>query len=441
MAQPMLNLGGNLTPEQQIQQQQIARQQRMAELLMQQGQQTPTGQMVSGRYVAPSFFQYAAPLLQGYLGKKELEKVEQRQLDMAKELRANEMSAMTDYMQQKQGRPEIAEQVTEMAGPYTGNVPMPTATMAAQPSIPANPQAALANLLSNPKATQAQRQFAFQKMNEGPIKVGVEDTLIDPMTMKPVFTGAGKPRAPLQIDTGTSIELRDPANPTVVLQTIPKSQMPTAGQIVERDDGTFLVDTRTGQARPVMGVGGKQLAGKTKVLPEGLNKQVTGAVNLTDAITDYQTKIQDFSVKDFASPDKRAEMGNLYNNMMLQAKEAYNLGVLNGPDYDILQRVVKDPTNVSSLAFSNTALSKQADSLRKTSSDIVKNAYLSQGREVPADIAAKFVKKEESKTEKPKDGNVDIQSQLRTKGIPYQPKLYEYRVNPDGSVDRKRKIL
>ena len=139
----------------------------------------------------------------------------------------------------------------------------------------------------------------------------------------------------------------------------------------------------------------------TKPLPEGLNKQVTGAVNLTDAIADYQTKIKGFGFKDFANPDKRAEMGNLYNNMMLQAKEAYNLGVLNGPDYDILQRVVKDPTNVSSLAFSNTALSKQADSLRKTSSDIVKNAYLSQGREVPTDISAKFVKKEEPKTEKP----------------------------------------
>lgn len=283
MAQPMLNLGGNLTPEQQIQQQQIARQQRMAELLMQQGQQTPTGQMVSGRYVAPSFFQYAAPLLQGYLGKKELEKVEQRQLDMAKELRANEMSAMTDYMQQKQGRPEIAEQITEMAGPYTGNVPMPTATMAAQPAIPANPQAALANLLSNPKATQAQRQFAFQKMNEGPIKVGVEDTLIDPMTMKPVFTGAGKPRAPLQIDTGTAIELRDPANPTVVLQTIPKSQMPTAGQIVERDDGTFLVDTRTAQARPVMGVGGQPLMGGGKPLTEAQGNSVAFGARAIEA--------------------------------------------------------------------------------------------------------------------------------------------------------------
>jgi hypothetical protein len=212
---PMINVGGsNLSPEQQIEQQQIARQQRMAELLMQQGQSMPSGQMVSGRYVAPSFFQYAAPLLQGYLGRKELGKVEDRQLEMAKRLRADEISAMTDYMQQRQGRPAQ---------------PAPTGyelVDAGTPAIPANPQAALANLYINPRATQAQRQFAFQKMNEPPIKVGVEDTLIDPMTMKPVFTGAGKPRAPLQIDTGTAIELRDPANPTVVLQRIPKSLSP-----------------------------------------------------------------------------------------------------------------------------------------------------------------------------------------------------------------------
>ena len=234
MAQPMLNLGGNLSPEQQIEQQQIARQQRMAELLMQQSQQTPQGQMVSGRYVAPNFFQYAAPLLQGYLGKKELGKVEQRQLDMAKKLRADEISAMTDYMQQKQGRPAQ---------------PAPTGYElidAGTPAVPANPQAALANLYTNPRATQAQRQFAFQKMNEGPIKVGAEDTLIDPATMKPIFTGAGKPRAPLQIDTGTAIELRDLANPTVVLQRIPKSLSPA-------DAARMQFEGITGGGMPNMG--------------------------------------------------------------------------------------------------------------------------------------------------------------------------------------------
>jgi len=280
MAQQMLNLGGNLSPEQQIQQQQIARQQRMAELLMQQGQQTPQGQMVGNRFVAPSFFQYAAPLLQGYVGRKELEKVEQRQLDLAKQLRADEISAMTDYMQQKQGRPAQ---------------PAPTGYElidAGTPAIPANPQAALANLYTNPRATQAQRQFAFQKMNEGPMKVGAEDVLLDPTTLKPIYQGAGKPRAPLQIDTGTAIELRDPANPTIVLERIPKSQMPTAGQVIEREDGTFLVDTRTGQAKPVVGPQGQSLVGGKPLTETQSNAVAFGmrALEANKIATDLEEK-------------------------------------------------------------------------------------------------------------------------------------------------------
>jgi hypothetical protein len=151
----MLNLGGNLSPEQQIDQQQIARQQRMAELLMQQGQQTPQGQMVGNRFVAPSFFQYAAPLLQGYLGKKELGKVEDRQLDMAKRLREQGNLETQRLMNLIGGRPATSEQVTEMAGPFgegvgqgNTNIPMPVATMAAQPAIEANPRLALAEALN-----------------------------------------------------------------------------------------------------------------------------------------------------------------------------------------------------------------------------------------------------------------------------------------------------
>jgi len=182
---------GTLNPEQMLEQQKILRQQKMAEMLMQQGMQQPQGQMVSGRYVAPSIFQNLAGLANTYVGQKGIKEAEDAQINLAKQLRADEISAMADFNQRKEA----------------GKVDY-------------------ANLYANPKASAAQRQFAFGKMNEGPIKVGVEDTLIDPITMKPVFTGAGKPRAPLQIDTGTAIELRDPNNPIVVLQRIPKSMSP-----------------------------------------------------------------------------------------------------------------------------------------------------------------------------------------------------------------------
>ena len=347
----MINVGGsNLPPEIMQQQQALNRQQQMAQLLMQQGQQQPQGQMVSGRYVAPSFFQYVAPLAQLYAGKRLAEKGDEAMLDLAEQLRKGKEQETQAIMEQL--RPRDVQ--TEMAGPYTGNVPMPVATQTLPPNF------------------QAATNLALQSRY-----------------------GAGKELLPTLINRA----LPEPIKPTTEMQNYEyaKSQgykgtlNDFKNQITPYQQAQLKFDREKFEF--------EKSKAAIKPLPEGLNKQVTGAVNLTDAIADYQTKIKDFGFKDFANPDKRAEMGNLYNNMMLQAKEAYNLGVLNGPDYDILQKVVKDPTNVSSLAFSNTALSNQADSLRKTSSDIVKNAYLSQGREVPADIAAKFVKKEEPKTE------------------------------------------
>jgi hypothetical protein len=258
----MINLGGNLNPEQQIEQQQIARQQKIAELLMQQGQSMPSGQMVSGRYVAPSFFQYAAPLLQGYLGKKELKEVEQKQLDLAKRLRADETSAMADFMQQRQGRP--AEMFPAQAGPMPdgGNIPLQESRAA----IPPNPQGAYANLMANPKASARLQNMAFNKLIADPEGFTLTEgsTRVERQpdgSFKVVASGGQKPRAPLQIDTGTAIELRDPNNPTIVLQRIPKSQMPAAGQVVETANGPMIVNTRTGDAQPIM-AGGQPLAPK-----------------------------------------------------------------------------------------------------------------------------------------------------------------------------------
>jgi hypothetical protein len=183
---------GTLTPEQMLQQQQILRQQKMAEMLVQQGSQQPQGQMIGNRYVAPSFTQNLAGLANIYFGQRGIDKANQAQIDLAKQLRADESSAMADFLQQKQGRPAGPDTVTEMAGPYMGNIPMPTATMAGTPAVAGNPQAAYANLYANPKASAAQRQFAFTKMNEGPMKVGAEDVLLDPNTLKPIYQGAGK---------------------------------------------------------------------------------------------------------------------------------------------------------------------------------------------------------------------------------------------------------
>jgi len=179
---------GTLTPEQMLQQQQILRQQKMAEMLMQQGMQQPQGQMVSGHYVAPSITQNLAGLANMYFGQRGIDKANQAQVDLAKQLRADETSAMADFMQEKQGRP--AQVFPAQAGPTPtgGNIPIQEPIAAIEP----NPRGAYANLMANPKASPRLQNMAFTKLTEGPMKVGVDDVLLDQFTMQPIYQGAGK---------------------------------------------------------------------------------------------------------------------------------------------------------------------------------------------------------------------------------------------------------
>ena len=145
----MLNLGGNIPPEFLQQQQALNRQQQMAQLLMQQGMNQPSGQMVSGRYVEPSFFQYAAPLLQTFVGQRMAEKGDKAQADLAKALRqqyANEVKQFRSLMQGQEGAPEKAVEMAgpfgEMVGPNNTDIPMPIAYTPAKTAVAPNPQAA-----------------------------------------------------------------------------------------------------------------------------------------------------------------------------------------------------------------------------------------------------------------------------------------------------------
>jgi hypothetical protein len=176
----------NMSPEDYAQQQALNRQQQLAAMLMQQGQQMPQGQMVSGRYVPTSFFQNLVPLANiaasQYVGKK----ADTEQTKLAERIRTakgEKEKAITNLIA---GTPD---QVTEMAGPYGqgvgkggANVPMPVAV---QPGTKPDLAAALreigtnnpygvgteykASILSNmmPKVPDAVAQYKFAQTPEG----------------------------------------------------------------------------------------------------------------------------------------------------------------------------------------------------------------------------------------------------------------------------------
>jgi len=312
---------GTLTPEQMLQQQQILRNQKMSEMLMQQGMEQPKSQMVSGHYVAPSIFQNLAGLANTYVGQRGIEKADQAQLDLAKAIREQKMGVLENINQAldtgdlKKAR-AIATSNPEFAGQFAAPL--------------------IANAIPKPQESKV-----------------VGNTLVSP---------EGKP-----------------------IYTAPKEFAPHPIQMIDTQNGMIQFDPNTRSVTPVM-INGKQMMGAKGNLPEAATKQVTGATNLKDAITNYKDTLKGFSTLDMVNPDARAKMGNAYNNMMLQAKEAYNLGVLNGPDYQILQSVVKDPTKMGALLTSKDALQTQATDLSKQADKIISNVYKTHNREVPENL-------------------------------------------------------
>lgn len=82
----------------------IQRKQKLAELLMQRGMQQPQGQMVGGRFVAPSMTERLAGLFNVYSGRNLQETTEQRQQALAQQLRQAEMSDIQKFMEA--GKPQ-----------------------------------------------------------------------------------------------------------------------------------------------------------------------------------------------------------------------------------------------------------------------------------------------------------------------------------------------
>jgi hypothetical protein len=121
---------GTLPPELFAQQQALNRQQQMATMLMQQNQQ-PQGQMVSGRYVPTSFFQNLQPVANMLTGAYLAKQGDTKAAELAKQLREGRSAAEEKILQQMTGY----DKATELAGPYAGNVPQPTAIQNVAPDL------------------------------------------------------------------------------------------------------------------------------------------------------------------------------------------------------------------------------------------------------------------------------------------------------------------
>jgi hypothetical protein len=177
-----------LSPEMFAEQQDLNRQQRMAQMLMQQGQQAPQGQMISGRYVPPSIFQNLASLAQTGAGAYLQQKGDERALELSKALKKEYTSELNQFNE------------------LLSKNPMEAYSFAAQANSP-----------------QLQK-VGMEKMipKEFDLPEGVKRFVTMPDgTIKEIASGGEKFQRPIEVPTGTGTQLLD-ARTLKSLSFIPK---------------------------------------------------------------------------------------------------------------------------------------------------------------------------------------------------------------------------
>lgn len=216
----------------------LERQRKMAELLLAQGLKgQPEGQMVSGYYVPPAMTQRLAPVLNRLMGEQGLKDVDEKSMRLAEQLRRQEIEDVNKFYEYQYGRPaQIAPQGDALAGEMISPAVEPNPQMAYQ--IAAQSQSPILR-------QQLTEMLKPQKLSEGEVV-----TRLNPNTGKyeTVTQGGSRTRAPVSVGN----YLVDPQTGRVIFQAPEK---PQAGQVVETPNGPMLVNTRTGQAQPIMADG------------------------------------------------------------------------------------------------------------------------------------------------------------------------------------------
>jgi hypothetical protein len=415
----MINVGGsNLPPEIMQQQQALNRQQQMAQLLMQQGQSMPSGQMVSGRYVAPSFFQYAAPLFQTYAGKSLARESDAEAVKLAEKLREQGKLETQRLMNVFGGRPAIA-----------GTPDIPTETYEtvkgtpAQSAIAANPKLAFAEAINmqSPQArallpflaAEAFKQPKYKEVTQYNEQTGnTENYRYDENSPNPrstlQFIGISKPALSMSDritfgDKGIPI----PSNlggGSPVVSNVPDGSVPAGGQVnlaqpvvkpatnASSNDliKTYGYDPFKLPAMPPQPSGEAARDWKKnayKPLEGTAGQKVDGAKMYYNSLEKYNNYVSTLTAADLANPSVRSRLNSLYATAKLTGKEANNLGVLNGGDERILEEVLP---NYKDITVTKRNLDRIVQDQKEFASGIIVEAYGTQQKVVPENMR-KFV--------------------------------------------------
>jgi hypothetical protein len=98
---------------------------------------------------------------------------------------------------------------------------------------------------------------------------------------------------------------------------------------------------------PVLGADGKPLQGKAERPPEAYLKGMSGVNELRNAVANYRVVLEkNGGPNAMATGAARGELKSAFTAMQMAMKNAMELGALAGPDVDILNGLIIDPTSM-----------------------------------------------------------------------------------------------
>lgn len=146
-------------------------------------------------------------------------------------------------------------------------------------------------------------------------------------------------------------------------------------------DGQFVykptMQAPQGLAVPVQGFTGKT--------PEAYNKAMTGVAELQGGLDNLKTLVEQYGTSPFSVLPRETKMrlASAHVNLLMGAKNAFELGVLNGPDLDLIQRTIPDP---NFFRGTNEAYMAALDEAQKYLDNKTKALAVGYGKNTPAPV-------------------------------------------------------
>jgi hypothetical protein len=204
----------------------LERQKKLADLLQARALEQPQGQMVSGRFVAPSLVQQLAPLANAYMGRKAGEDVESRQSKLANLMRGQNVTETKDILETMYGK---QGQAIPMTAPSTDADAQPSGFYGDKPSVemqgavaPDKMSALLKSLNAQSTGGQSLAPTILAQLNAKPVfhSVAPGASLLQetPSGVKPVFTAPKETEQPSEIKLALALDRSLPRDPNTWTQ-------------------------------------------------------------------------------------------------------------------------------------------------------------------------------------------------------------------------------